>query len=168
VDWLLVLTILGAVGSIFGVLDMVLTLLPGHSGPLFKKFGSSKKSQVALAVLFPVLTVVLTAVSVYLATVNREITEIRTRADGLLQSWSYDQYADNSSNLGVVMGGLNFVERHSNHIPVTVDEARALAKEARSYCLASSDISTMSLSASNNCTAAAGGMRGLIRAIRDG
>lgn len=150
-NWLLILSILGAIGTVFTVIQMMREMWSESDGVRSKRLR---------AVLYPLIVIVLTAMSVYLATLNQELTEIKSQARALRGQWtSYSglQYEDNGYSLGIVQGGLSFVEQYKTRIPVTVDQARELAIEARKVCLDPNQYRA--------CDATAGGMMGLIDAI---
>ena len=149
-DWLLILSIMGAIGTIFTVVQVTKGLWPTTN---------SGRTDKAKALLYPGTIIALTAVTVYLATLNQELTEIKSQAKSLRQQWptSISGYYFNGENLGIVNGGLSFVEQYKDHIPVTVEQARELAIEARRLCVAPDRYDA--------CNATAGGMIGLIEAI---
>lgn len=149
-DWLLILTIMGAIGTIFTVIQAVKGMWPT---------ANSSRAEKVKAILYPSTIITLTAVTVYLATLNQELMEIKSQAKSLRQQWptSPDGYYFSGTNLGIVNGGLSFVEQYKDHIPVTVEQARELAIEARRVCVDPDSYQA--------CSTSAGGMIGLIDAI---
>lgn len=151
-DWLLVLSIAGAIGTVFSVYQVIKERWPSPD---------SKQSEKAKALFYPFAIIALTSVSVYLATLNQELTEIKAQAKILRATWPESieslTYSDNGTSLGIVNGGLSFVEQYEDHIPVTVEQARELSIEARRLCVDPAKAEA--------CDAAAGGMMGLIGAI---
>lgn len=148
-DWLLVLSIAGAIGTVFTVFQV--------AKELWHKC-NNKRSEKVKDLLYPIAIIILTAVSVHLATLNNELIEIRVQAHILRQQWpDYIGYHDSERSLGIVNGGLSFVEQFKDHIPVTVEQVLELAIEARGSC---TDLEKWAA-----CHTAAEGMMGLIDAI---
>lgn len=127
---------------------------------MWPKFNTNNAEKVK-ALLYQITIISLTAITVYMATLNKELTEIRAQAHFLRKQWPTSFNAlysyGNGYSLGIVNGGLSFVEQYKDHIPVTVEQARELAIEARRLCIDPDKFAA--------CNATAGGMMGLIEAI---
>jgi hypothetical protein len=81
--------------------------------------------------IYPFALVVLTAISTYQFQENYRILSVRNEARTTLSKWPTIDHLDMESKgslIGIILGGMTFIEKHKADFPQTYQTARALVQ----------------------------------------
>jgi hypothetical protein len=81
--------------------------------------------------VYPFALVVLTAISTYQFQQNHRILSARAEARTTLDKWPAIDHLDMESKgalIGIILGGMTFIEKHKADFPQTYESARALVQ----------------------------------------
>ena len=81
--------------------------------------------------VYPLVLVLLTVFSTYQFEQNRRLTTIKSEALSLVESWpGIDRlkYCSKGQRMGIILGGLGFLEKHKSDIPDTYTQAANIVK----------------------------------------